>query len=497
MNYFVKTVLGGSYGDEGKGKVISMLCSEIQKKGHLFLSKECGKEIYGYVIRSNGGPNGGHALVAQNGVKVTGHVLPSGIVREGFLNIIGAGCAIYPKGLIDEITNFKENGLFKSYLKIDSKCAIIITAYRKLNSFQGKFTTGSGIPQAYGNFFNREGITAGDIVLFDERNVQLKIKKLSALLISEFKTYLELNDIEDYDERLQDFLEVASVEAITKELKDAYELFKEYVSFGITTELQEAISYKRPLLNETSQSYFLSRMQNDETGTSSIIDPAWLFVSQSLPIVPQEIHIITKLLNSRVGNGAFIGEFGNRDLALSKNRVLEKYNTSKDEISNLIEKLAKFDINTQEFADALRLEYNEYGETTMRPRGKSPLDVVYLRAISNHFGNSINSVYLWINQCDGIEKFFDKLPIIVGHKDENGNSNDTFNSNEPDSKLRKKTPIIEYVSIWRDSDLIEQGSVQGNLKESLLRIEELSNLTIGGVGIGRKDTDMMHLHYKK
>ena len=78
-------VLGAQWGDEGKGKIVDLLTEEI-----------------GAVVRFQGGHNAGHTLVI-NGKKTVLHLIPSGILREDALCLIGNGVVISPAALIKEI----------------------------------------------------------------------------------------------------------------------------------------------------------------------------------------------------------------------------------------------------------------------------------------------------------------------------------------------------------------------------------------------------------
>ena len=78
-------VLGAQWGDEGKGKIVDLLTEQI-----------------GAVVRFQGGHNAGHTLVI-NGKKTVLHLIPSGILREGALCLIGNGVVLSPAALKKEI----------------------------------------------------------------------------------------------------------------------------------------------------------------------------------------------------------------------------------------------------------------------------------------------------------------------------------------------------------------------------------------------------------
>ncbi len=97
----VTVVIGGFYGDEGKGKVIDYLSKDNK-----------------YAVRYSGGNNAGHS-VEVNGVKFAFHLLPSGILYDNVKAVLGNGVVIDPKVLIEEINNLKEKDIkLKIYILV-------------------------------------------------------------------------------------------------------------------------------------------------------------------------------------------------------------------------------------------------------------------------------------------------------------------------------------------------------------------------------------------
>ena len=86
-------LLGLQWGDEGKGKIVDVLA-----------------EQYDVIARFQGGPNAGHSLEFNN-IKHVLHTIPSGIFREGVVNLIGNGVVIDPVIFADEISKLKEMGV--------------------------------------------------------------------------------------------------------------------------------------------------------------------------------------------------------------------------------------------------------------------------------------------------------------------------------------------------------------------------------------------------
>ncbi|HXE72597.1 MAG TPA: adenylosuccinate synthetase, partial [Candidatus Nitrosotenuis sp.] len=87
-------VVGGQFGDEGKGKIVDLL---VERGG------------VQVVVRYNGGANAGHTIVLDDG-KFPLHQIPSGILHPEVLNIIGAGVVVDPLALVSEIEELTRRG---------------------------------------------------------------------------------------------------------------------------------------------------------------------------------------------------------------------------------------------------------------------------------------------------------------------------------------------------------------------------------------------------
>ncbi|OTF71001.1 hypothetical protein BLA29_012011, partial [Euroglyphus maynei] len=89
----VTVVLGAQWGDEGKGKIVDLIASEMD-----------------VICRCQGGNNAGHTVVAD-GVEYDFHLLPSGIINANIISVIGNGVVIHIGQLLDEIHKNEEKGL--------------------------------------------------------------------------------------------------------------------------------------------------------------------------------------------------------------------------------------------------------------------------------------------------------------------------------------------------------------------------------------------------
>ncbi len=143
----VDCVLGLSFGDEGKGKIVDYLSQE-----------------YDVVARFSGGDNAGHTIYTKDGKKIVLHLIPSGILND-CINVIGNGVALNPVSLREEIQMLESLGVdVKSKLIISDKASILLPTHIKFDSSfeiqKGKMAIGStrkGIGPCYTDKIARRG----------------------------------------------------------------------------------------------------------------------------------------------------------------------------------------------------------------------------------------------------------------------------------------------------------------------------------------------------
>ena len=121
------TVIGGQWGDEGKGKIVDWLASRADM-----------------VVRFQGGHNAGHTLVVGNQTYKLS-LLPSGIVR-GTPSVIGNGVVLDPWALKDEVERIGAQGvaITPEVLRIAETCPLILPIHRDLDALRQP-GTGSGV----------------------------------------------------------------------------------------------------------------------------------------------------------------------------------------------------------------------------------------------------------------------------------------------------------------------------------------------------------------
>lgn len=165
-------VIGGQWGDEGKGKIIDYLSGSVDA-----------------VVRYAGGNNAGHTVVNDKGTFQL-HLIPSGICWPGVYGIIGNGVVVNPDVLFDELSMLKSRGIDTSRVYVSERAHVIMPYHviqdRLEEEFRGASaigTTGQGVGPAYVDKVGRAGIRIGD--LLDREGLIPKVQR-----VLEFKNSL-------------------------------------------------------------------------------------------------------------------------------------------------------------------------------------------------------------------------------------------------------------------------------------------------------------------
>tara|TARA_B100000575_G_scaffold45640_1_gene32841 strand:- start:2398 stop:3648 length:1251 start_codon:yes stop_codon:yes gene_type:complete len=175
----IKAVIGGQWGDEGKGKIVDLLSKNAE-----------------IVARYQGGANAGHT-VYKDSEKIVLHQIPSGILREDCFCIMGNGMVIDPVELVQEINMLIHKNISTENILISPNAHIVTPLHKyldrkneeKTNNFIG--TTCKGIGPCYVDKYNRVGIRAIDLNETD---------KLKSSFIARIDNCISSNQItnEDY-----------------------------------------------------------------------------------------------------------------------------------------------------------------------------------------------------------------------------------------------------------------------------------------------------------
>ncbi|MDO4854218.1 MAG: adenylosuccinate synthase [Coriobacteriia bacterium] len=156
-------LVGTQWGDEGKGKITDLIASH-----------------YDYVVRYGGGNNAGHTVV-HGDTKLALHLMPSGVMYENAVPVIGNGVVIDPGALVKEMAMLQAEGISCSNLKISCNAHLIMPYHKDLDGADEKSlgknsigTTKRGIGPCYQDKAARKGIRVQD--LMDEKIFRLKLE---------------------------------------------------------------------------------------------------------------------------------------------------------------------------------------------------------------------------------------------------------------------------------------------------------------------------------
>ena len=188
-------ILGAQWGDEGKGKITDLLAEQAD-----------------VVVRYQGGNNAGHTIVVGD-EKFALSLIPSGVLYPSVTPVIGNGCVVDPKVLLEEMATLRSRGIDPSKVLVSGNAHLIMPYHRKLDAVIERFlgdsmigTTKRGIGPAYMDKYSRFGIRAQD--LFDPRIFR---KKLELALKDKNKQLMKVyNQLPlDLDEIFDEYLEYA------------------------------------------------------------------------------------------------------------------------------------------------------------------------------------------------------------------------------------------------------------------------------------------------
>ena len=164
----MSVVIGGQWGDEGKGKIVDCLVPEVD-----------------VVIRYQGGANAGHTVKVGE-KKFVLHLLPTGILHEKVRCLLGGGMVVDTWALLEELDELKANGVdADSRVYLASSAHLVLPFHRRIDELREKSlqrknigTTGRGIGPTYEDKMSRMGLRVGDLLLPDENLRRLVIEKV-------------------------------------------------------------------------------------------------------------------------------------------------------------------------------------------------------------------------------------------------------------------------------------------------------------------------------
>lgn len=419
-------VIGAQWGDEGKGKVVDLYSASAD-----------------VIARFQGGNNAGHTIVV-NGQQTILHLIPSGILHDRKICIIGNGVVVDPKVLIQEIDVLKSRGVFPPGTKLFiSENAHVIMPYhsridvaRETQKSGKKIgTTGRGIGPAYEDKMARIGIRLCDLI--DDET---------------FKDKLEQN-IEEKNFYLTKYFgeEPLDTASIYKEYREYAEFLKPYVA-NTSLIINNASSKNKKILFEGAQGSHLDVDHGTYpyvTSSSTVAGNA----SCGTGIGPSAIHQvigICKAYTTRVGGGPFVSELT-------------------DETGNRIREVGR-----------------EFGATTGRPRRCGWLDVVLVKQ-SVRLSGITGLALTKLDVLTGLTT----IKICTAYKTPSGQE---FVESVPSNlrTLAQCQPIYEEMEGWAKniSHVRHLEELPKNARQYLKRLETLigQKFVLVSVGPGRNET---------
>ena len=205
----VIAIIGGQWGDEGKGKIIDLMAEKAAM-----------------VIRAQGGNNAGHTVVTDEG-EFKFQLMPSGILYPHVTSVIGHGVVVDPRVLLKEIAQLREQNLEPANLVISERAHMVMSYHPVFDRLEEQSrgddrlgTTWRGIGPAYADKVRRIGFRIGDL------QKEVFLRKKVHFVVGQIKnpqmTNLYGEESLDCEELVQEYL--AYARALDPYIKDTYPL---------------------------------------------------------------------------------------------------------------------------------------------------------------------------------------------------------------------------------------------------------------------------------
>ena len=418
-------IVGINWGDEGKGRVVDLLT-----------------ENYDVVIRYQGGGNAGHTVINDRG-KFALHLLPSGIFREGVVNILGNGVALDPENLWKEIGEVVSRGVSVTpeNLKISNRASLLLPWHRELDALEEQRladrqygSTKQGIAPFYSDKYQKKTVMAGEMLHPEEMRAHLK----------ELMEWKNLTLSRVYGSR-----------PWTMEMLDAWirDCCLPILPFVCDTGrfLKQARDQGKRIMFEAQ----LGALRDLDYGiypytTSSNTLAAYAPIGAGLPSLrPERIIGVVKAYSTCVGEGPFVCEmFG-------------------------------------EEAERLREAGQEYGAKTGRPRRVGPVDLVATR-----YGVEMQAATeIALTKLDVLSAM-DRIPLCVRYRVDGQETEDFPFPTE----LAKAEPVIEYMEGWccDISGVRRWEDLPQAARDYVTRIEQAIGCPITYISVGPERESMIY-----
>ena len=419
-------VLGTQWGDEGKGKIVDYLAQKAD-----------------VVIRSQGGNNAGHTVVAD-GQSFALRLLPSGILFSEKTCIIGNGVVVNPEVLLEEIDGMVKKGVTISKLEVSTRAHVIMPYHIRIDEEDEKLrgddkigTTKNGIGPCYADKINRVGIRIGD--LMDRDVFYQKLKTNLELKNRLFATYYNCEGF-DFEEIFTKYTALA--ERIRPYVKDTEYSANQYIKEGKKVLFEGA---QATMLDLDHGTYPFVTSSNPTAGGACV-------GSGVGPRMMSNIIGVVKAYTTRVGAGPFPAEQSNK------------------------------------IGEYLRATGHEFGTVTGRSRRCGWFDSVVVR-----YAAMLNSLdYLAITRLDILDGL-DTINICKGYMYKGIELKEY-----PESLniLQDVEPVYEELPGWKTdiSGCKSYDELPENARYYVERISQLVGVPLGIVSVGPDRSQTIVLH---
>jgi len=407
-------VIGAQWGDEGKGKIVDLL-----------------SEFADVVVRFQGGGNAGHTIIYNNEKVVLNHI-PSGVLHEGKICILGQGMVIDPFDVAREIEALRSRDLLKAKeIRVSDRAHVIMPHHKDVDSLRedmsgglGIGTTRRGVGPAYEDKYGRRGVRVGD--LYKPRT----LRRLLEVNIAHWRPFF-----------LEQQIEPPDVFELLQRMEEAAEGLK-----GLVTDtsmlLHRCMREKKHVLLEGAQGCML----DIDHGTYPFVTSSSTVAGGACTgagIGPREVHTvlgITKAYTTRVGGGPFPTEAAG------------------------------------DSADVLRRKGVEFGATTGRPRRCGWLDIPLLRRAIRLSG--IDS--LVVTKMDVLSGIKD-IPVCIGYLKDG-----VVLDEPPLDDLELTEPVYERLEGWDDplKGMKSFDALPASAQAYIRKLEELAGCKVSMISTG-------------
>ena len=410
-----QVVVGTQWGDEGKGKIVDVLAAKADM-----------------VVRFQGGDNAGHTLVV-NGDKHVLHLLPSGVLYDEGMCVIGPGVVCNPFVLLEEMEGLEKSGLSTDHIVISDRAHILMPYHRYEDKLEESMktdkigTTGRGIGPCYADKYARRGLRYHEFMDLDSF-----LEKLKANLEFKNKVFTGVYGAQplDYETMAEDFRRIhPRIKPMIKE----------------TTHLvNDALDAGKTVLFEGAQACMLDINYGTYPYVTSS-SPTSAGVTEGAGVAPNRIDKVwgvVKAYSTRVGEGPFVTEL------------------------------------EDETGEWIRRQGGEYGATTGRPRRCGWLDMMVVKHA--HMLNGLTDIALTkIDVLTGL----DEIKVCTAYEIDG----EIFHYMPADQQLvARAKPVWTVLPGWKEdiTQIREYDKLPENCRNYIEFIEKEAGVPVSLVSVG-------------